>query len=146
MYISCVDFVYLVYILIKQQSPFATGITGEVNHFGDISYHNGEILTGVEWFEDGRGENIQLVSYDPDTLEVARTSLWNEDSGQVEVSGLGYDPDNNFVWMTDWVKGNFIYAYDWESGDYKGKLHLRAVPEWQQGIAFYNGDLYITGE
>ena len=29
---------------------------------------------------------------------------------------------------------------------YKGKLHLRAMPEWQQGIAFYDGDLYITGE
>ena len=113
-----ISIIHMASLLLFPCSPF-TEIEAKVNHFGDISYHNGELLTGVEWFEDGRGENIQLVSYDPSPLEVARTSLWDEDSGQVEVSGLGYDPDNGLVWMTDWVKGNYIYAYDYESGDYK---------------------------
>lgn len=46
--------------------------------------------------------------------------------------------------MTDWVDGNYIYSYDLENGTYAGKLHLRAEPEWTQGIAFYKGDLYVT--
>merc|ERR1719491_76302 len=48
--------------------------------------------------------------------------------------------------MTDWVNGTHIYAYDLETGDYVEKLHLRATPEWTQGIAFYKGDLYITAD
>jgi serine/threonine protein kinase len=31
-------------------------------------------------------------------------------------------------------------------GRYAGKLHLRPVPQWQQGIACYGGYLYITAD
>lgn len=78
------------------------------------------------------------------TLEPKREIPWDPESGQVEVSALTVDTDNELVWMTDWVNGNYIYSYDLKSGKYAGKLHLRASPEWTQGIAFYQGDLYIT--
>ena len=48
--------------------------------------------------------------------------------------------------MTDWVNGTHLYKYDLATGEYRGKLHLRPVPQWQQGIAYYEGDLYITAD
>jgi hypothetical protein len=32
------------------------------------------------------------------------------------------------------------------TGTYAGKLHLRPVPQWQQGIAAFDGSLYITAD
>ena len=98
-----------------------------VNHFGDINYYNGKLFTGVEWFEDGRGQDISNILYDPDTLNATETFPWNEDSGQVEASAIAVDADNELVWMTDWVESNYIYAYNLEDGEYVDKLHLRAT-------------------
>ena len=39
--------------------------------------------------------------------------------------------------MTDWVNGRYIYRYDMATDNYSGKLHLRPVPQWQQGIAAF---------
>lgn len=132
-------------LLKKNEDPFA-GLKLAANHFGDISYHNGEIYTGVEWFEDGRGQDIQIVLYDAETLNMTRSNPWDPDSGQVECIALAVDTDHNLVWMTDWVNGNYIYSYNLTNGEYVGKIHLRASPEWTQGIAAYKGDLYITAD
>lgn len=132
-------------LLKENEDPFAT-LELPANHLGDISYYDGEIYTGIEWFVDGRGEDIQIVLYDSETLNATQTFHWEPASGQVEVSALTVDTDNGLVWMTDWVNGNYIYSYYVTDGAYVGKLHLRAVPEWTQGIAFYKGDLYITAD
>ncbi len=75
-----------------------------------------------------------------------RTIPWEPDSGQVEVSAVAVDAPNGVIWMTDWVNGNYIYRYDLATGRYAGKLHLRPVPQWQQGIAAFRGSLYITAD
>jgi hypothetical protein len=116
------------------------------NHIGDISIHGGEIFAGIEWFEDGQGKHIQIAIYDARTLSYKRSIPWNPDSGQVEVSGVAIDPHNNSIWLTDWVNGRFLYRYDLTTGDYSASLHLRAPPQWQQGIAFRGGFLYITAD
>ena len=53
---------------------------------------------------------------------------------------------NGLVWMTDWVNGSYVYRYDLKSGAYAGRLHLRPVPQWQQGIAAHDGSLFITAD
>mmetsp|Transcript_54415 Transcript_54415/g.115590 ORF Transcript_54415/g.115590 Transcript_54415/m.115590 type:complete len:405 (-) Transcript_54415:83-1297(-) len=132
-------------MLQNNTDPF-NGLEKPANHFGDIGYYKGNIYTGVEWFEDGRGHDIQIIVYDSETLERKEAFPWDPNSGQVEVSALTVDTNNDLVWMTDWVSSNYIYSYDVESGAYTGKLHLRATPTWTQGIAFYQGDLYITAD
>ena len=132
-------------LLKSNDKPF-TDLNKPGNHFGDISVHNGELYTGIEWFEDGRGRDIQIAIYDAETLKFKRSFPWNPDSGQVEVSALTVDAKNGLVWMTDWVNGTYVYKYDLASGRYKGKLHLRPVPQWQQGIAFFKGSLFITAD
>lgn len=132
-------------LLKANKNPFAD-LKEPANHIGDISLHNGELFTGVEWFEDGRGRDIQIAIYDAETLEYKRSIPWQLDSGQVEVSALTVDAGNGLIWMTDWVNGSYIYKYDLDTGKYKGKLHLRPVPQWQQGIAYFNGSLYITAD
>jgi hypothetical protein len=129
----------------ENSEPFAD-LEKPANHIGDISVHDGELFAGIEWFEDGRGTDIQIAVYDADTLRFKRSVDWSPDSGQVEVSALAVDADNGFVWMTDWVSGAYIYRYDLEKGTYAGKLHLRPVPQWQQGIAVFDGFLYITAD
>ena len=132
-------------LLASNEEPFA-GLEKPANHIGDISVHNGEIFAGIEWFSDGRGRDIQIAVYDAETLHYKRSINWEPESGQVEVSALAVDAANGLVWMTDWVNGSYIYRYDLATGTYSGKLHLRPVPQWQQGIAAFEGSLYITAD
>ena len=74
-------------------SPFAS-LKMPANHFGDIGYYDGKIYTGVEWFEDGRGQDIQIVLYDAETLNATQEFPWKSESGQVECSALTVDTDN----------------------------------------------------
>ena len=132
-------------LLLSNESPFE-GIEPPANHIGDISVYEGELYAGIEHFEDGRGTNIQVAVYDAATLQYVRAIPWEPDSGQVEVSAVAVDPANSAIWMTDWVNGRYVYRYDLETGRYVGKLRLKPVPQWQQGIAAYDGHLYITAD
>ncbi|WP_236618003.1 hypothetical protein [Rhodopirellula europaea] len=62
------------------------------------------------------------------------------------MSALAVDAASGLVWSTDWVSGNYVYRYRLADGEYAGKLHLRPVPQWQQGIACYRGNLFITAD
>ena len=132
-------------LLLSNEEPFVK-LEKEANHIGDISVHEGEIFAGVEHFLDGRGSNIQVAVYAADTLDYRRSIDWNPESGQVEVSAVAVDPANQSVWMTDWVDGNHVYRYDLQAGTYQGKMRLDPAPGAQQGIAAYNGFLYITAD
>lgn len=116
------------------------------NHFGDIDVWNGEIYAGIETFVDGRGEHIQVAVYDADSLKWRRSIDWNADSGQVEVCGLAVDRDRGKVWMADWVDGRYLYEYDLASGRYLRKVHLRPVPQWQQGIFMAEGRMLLSAD
>ncbi len=132
-------------LLHSNEAPF-TQLEKPANHIGDISVHDGKLFAGIEWFEDGRGRDIQIAIYDTETLTYQRSIYWEPKSGQVEVSALAVDAKNGLVWMTDWVNGSYVYRYDLANSSYEGKLHLRPVPQWQQGIAVYDGSLYITAD
>ena len=131
--------------LAANEAPFAD-LEMAANHIGDISIHDGELFAGLEWFEDGHSSDIQIAVYDADTLRYERSVNWEPASGQVEVSAVAVDAESGSVWTTDWVDGTFVYRYDLATGSYLGKLHLRPVPQWQQGIAVFDGSLYITAD
>ena len=70
-------------------------------------------------------------------------------TGQLECSGIAVDPDSRTVYMTSWiddVSSEYLYMYDLDTGDYKGKLRLNPAPEWMQGVAYYDGKLYVTSD
>jgi len=49
--------------------------------------------------------------------------------------------------MTSWIDDDsscYLYMYDLDSGDYLGKLEMQPAPKWLQGIAYYDGSLYVT--
>lgn len=129
----------------SNDKPFE-GLPLEANHLGDIDVHDGEIFAGIEHFEDGRGRNIQIAVYDAATLKWKRSMPWNADSGQVEVCGLAVDRERGKVWMADWVDGRYLYRYDLETGKYEGKVHLRPVPQYQQGIFYTDGKIIISAD
>jgi hypothetical protein len=132
-------------LIAANEEPFVD-LAKPANHIGDISVHDGELFAGIEWFEDGRGTDIQIAVYDADTLRYKKSVDWDPESGQVEVSALAVDADTASVWMTDWVDGTYVYRYDMATDSYAGKLHLRPVPQWQQGIAAFDGSLFITAD
>ena len=132
-------------LLRSNEDPFVD-LDKPANHLGDISIHNGEIYTGIEWFEDGRGKDIQIAVYDCASLKFKRAFPWNPNSGQVEVSAIAVDAKNDLVWMTDWVNGSYLYRYRLTDGQYAGRLHLRPVPQWQQGIAVRGNFLFVTAD
>lgn len=131
-------------LITKNETPFKS-FTKEVNHFGDIDVHNGEIITGVEWFESGNVRNIQIAVYDANTLNYKYSIDFGEIE-QPEVSGITIDRKNNIAWMTDWTSGWYIYKYDLNTRKYLGKVHLQPVPQWQQGIYFVDGKVLITAD
>lgn len=128
--------------------PFE-GYETEVNHIGDIDVYMGEIYAGTEYFMDGVGRNIQISIYDADTLKLKRTFPFDPASGQKECSGIAVDPEHRLVWMCSWVggeSGKYLYRYDLLTGEYLGKVRLIEPPKWLQGIAYYNGCLYMTAD
>jgi hypothetical protein len=120
-------------LILTNESPL-TMFKANVNHIGDIDVHNGEIYAGVEYFVDGRGQDIQIAVYDAKTLKYKKAMNWSPEPGQVEVSGLAVDKVQGLVWMSDWLNGSHIYYYDLNTGEYKGKIELDQAPKYQQGF------------
>ena len=107
---------------------------------------DGEIYAGIETFDDGRGENIQVAVYDANTLKWKRSIDWEPSSGQVEVCGLAVDRDGDMVGMADWGDGRYVYGDNRKTGRYVRKVHLRPVPQWQQGIFMVGGRMLISAD
>jgi hypothetical protein len=135
-------------VVAENMEPFR-GYELEVNHIGDIDVYQNELYLGVEYFMDGVGSNIQVAVYDAGTLELKRVFPFREDTGQMECSGIAVDPDSKTVYMTSWIddaSSGFLYQYDLETGEYKGKLAMQPEPKWLQGVAYYDGCLYLTSD
>ncbi len=135
-------------VVAENTDPFK-GYDLEVNHIGDIDVYQNELYLGVEYFMDGEGKNIQVAVYDGDTLELKRVFPFRADTGQLECSGIAVDPDSQTVYMSSWIddeSSSYLYMYDLSTGDYKGKLRMDPVPAWLQGVAYYDGNLYVTSD
>ena len=133
-------------ITAENTEPFE-GYTLEVNHIGDIDVYNNELYLGVEYFMDGEGKNIQVAVYDGDTLKLKRVFPFRSDTGQLECSGIAADPDSGTVYMTSWIddkSSEYLYMYDLDTGNYRGKMKMEPAPKWIQGIACFEGNLYVT--
>ena len=127
--------------------PFSTGYEREVNHIGDIDVYQGEVYCGVELFQDGVASNIQIAVYDGETLELKRTFDFDPESGQDECSGICVDADAGLVWMCSWTAtGRHLYRYALATGAYLGRVQLHASPQWIQGVACHDGQLYLTAD
>ncbi|MBP1555490.1 MAG: hypothetical protein J6U30_05375 [Oscillospiraceae bacterium] len=132
----------------ENTDPFR-GFDLEVNHIGDIDVYQNELYLGVEYFMDGEGKNIQVAVYDGDTLELKRVFPFRADTGQLECSGIAVDPDSRTVYMSSWIddeSSSFLYMYDLDTGDYKGKLRMDKPPMWIQGVAYFEGSLFVTSD
>ena len=135
-------------LVAENTDPFE-GYTLEVNHIGDIDVYNNELYLGVEYFVDGEGKNIQVAVYDGDTLKLKRVFPFRSDTGQLECSGIAVDSDSRTVYMTSWIddeSSEYLYMYDLDTGDYTGKVKMQPGPKWLQGVACYNGSLYVTSD
>ena len=133
-------------IVAENADPFA-GFALEVNHIGDIDVYQNELYLGVEHFMDGVGKNIQVAVYDGDTLQLKRVFPFRSDTGQLECSGIAVDPDSRTVYMCSWIDDEssaYLYKYDLDTGEYKEKLQMQPSPKWLQGVAYYDGRLYVT--
>lgn len=136
-------------VLLENTDPFSVGYEKQVNHIGDIDVYGGEIYCGVELFLDGVAKNIQIAVYDAETLKLKRAFPFAPESGQTECSGITVNPDNGTVWMCSWAdgeSGRYLYKYDLTTGAYLGKVHLHAVPQWIQGVAYQDGAYYLTAD
>lgn len=135
-------------VIAKNTDPFK-GYAIPANHIGDIDVYNGEIFVSAENFMDGVGKDIQIAIHDANTLELKRTFKFNPESGQEECSGITVNPDDRTVWMCSWVgeeSGRYLYEYSLDSGEFLRKVHLQAVPQWVQGMVYYDGSYYLTAD
>ncbi|BBM85945.1 hypothetical protein [Candidatus Uabimicrobium amorphum] len=135
-------------LVAKNTTPFAS-YKIPCNHIGDIDVFHGELFISAEYFMDGKGKDIQIAIHDAKTLKFKRTFKFDASSGQEEVSGICVDRDRKTVWMCSWVggeSGNHIYEYDLTTGNYLRKVRLNPAPQWQQGIFYYKGNLYLSAD
>jgi hypothetical protein len=135
-------------LIASNEDPFA-GYAIPSNHIGDIDVFNGELFISAEWFMDGVGKDIQIAIHDAETLAFKRSFKFEPSSGQEEVSGICVDRDKRTVWMVSWVgenSGRYIYEYSLDTGAFLRKVHIAPVPQWIQGIYYYNGALFVTAD
>lgn len=135
-------------LLLANENPFE-GYAIAANHIGDIDVFNGEIFVSAEYFMDGVGKDIQIAIHDAATLKLKRTFKFEPASGQEECSGIAVDRDKRTVWMCSWVgeeSGRYLYEYSLDTGAYLRKVHVQPVPQWVQGVYYYNGALYLTAD
>ena len=135
-------------LIAENKEPFE-GYALEVNHIGDIDVHENELYISAEYFMDGAAKNIQIAVYDADTLTLKRSFPFQESSGQPECSGIAVDPDSKSVWMVSWISedsGQYLYRYALEDGRYLGKVEMKPAPQLIQGVAYYDGCLYLTAD
>ncbi|MCR5813496.1 MAG: hypothetical protein K6G15_03240 [Desulfovibrio sp.] len=135
-------------LVAKNENPFE-GYTIPSNHIGDIDVYNGELFLGAENFMDGVGKDIQIAIHDAETLKFKRTFKFEPKSGQEEVSGITVDPVKKTVWMCSWVgeeSGRYLYEYSLANGQYLRKVHLQPVPQWVQGVFYWQGSLFVTAD
>ena len=135
-------------LVAENTEPFE-GYSLEVNHIGDIDVYNNELYLGVEYFMDGEGKNIQVAVYDGNTLKLKRVFPFRADTGQLECSGIAVDPDSGTVYMSSWIddeSSEYLYMYDLDTGQYIGKLKMQTGPKWIQGVACFEGNLYVTSD
>ena len=135
-------------LVAKNENPFE-GYTIPSNHIGDIDVYNGELFLGAENFMDGVGKDIQIAIHDAETLKFKRTFKFEAKSGQEEVSGITVDPVKKTVWMCSWVgeeSGRYLYEYSLANGQYLRKVHLQPVPQWVQGVFYWQGSLFVTAD
>lgn len=136
-------------VVAENTDPFSSGYPLPVNHIGDIDVYDNEIYCGVELFLDGVAKNIQIAVYDADTLTLRRTFPFCESSGQTECAGVTVDYDSGAVWLCSWADGDsgrHLYRYRLSDGAYLGKVHLHPAPQWLQGVAYFDGALYLTAD
>lgn len=135
-------------LLLANENPFE-GYAIAANHIGDIDVFNGEIFVSAEYFMDGVGKDIQIAIHDAATLKLKRTFKFEAASGQEECSGIAVDRDKRTVWICSWVgeeSGRYLYEYSLDTGAYLRKVHVQPVPQWVQGVYYYNGALYLTAD
>ena len=133
--------------MVAENNEPLKGYKWKVNHIGDIDVHQNDLYLGVELFAGGAASNIQIAVYDGDTLERKWIFPLQADTGQIECSGIAVDPDSRTVYLSAWddgTTGSFLYCYDLDTGAFKGKLEMAPAPQWIQGVAYYDGKLYIT--
>lgn len=134
-------------LLVTNDAPFDQLGESTANHIGDIDVWQGEVYVGLEQFEDGVASNIQIAVYDGETLALKRTYGIEPTSGQDECSGICVDAQAGVVWLCSWTgTGRYLYGYDLASHVYKGRVQLHASPQWIQGVACHDGNLYLTAD
>ncbi len=132
-------------LILSNHTPFA-GLTDSLNHIGDIDVFENKIFTGCEYFQNGKGNNLQVVVYDANSLKPIDVIKIDEKSGQDEVSGIAIDKSNRIIWLSNWVNGTYLYKYSLDNGAYIGKLQLNPAPAFQQGVLCVDGSVYITAD
>lgn len=135
-------------LLLTNDNPFE-GYPLLANHIGGIDVFNGEVFVSAENFMDGVGKDIQIAIHDAETLKFKRAFKFEPSSGQEEVSAICVDRDKRTVWMSSWVgeeSGRYLYEYSLDTGAYLRKVHLQPVPQWQQGVFYWKGSLYLTAD
>ena len=128
--------------------PFAD-LAGKADYLGDIDFHEGEIYACAERRSGGEAADPQIAVYDAQTLKLARVYSVNAQSGQKDCSGIAVDPDTQSIWTCSWTdgeSGRYLYRYSLETGEYIGKIHMQAPPQWLRGIAYYKGYLYMAAD
>ena len=135
--------------LLSENTTALEGLPVASNHLGDIDVFEGLIYAGAENFIDGVGRDIQVVTFDAQTLAQRGGFAFAEDSGQLEVSGVAVDRAGRTLWMSSWVggeSGRYLYQYDLDTGAYLRRVHLQPVPQWIQGIFVHDGAIYLTAD
>lgn len=116
--------------------------TADVNHFGDGTFHDGNLYVVYETYPNSPYDNQHVVVIDPNTMTMI--TKYDISAQGHEVSSITYDPVNGYFVITDYtVSGaSVLHKYD-DSFNYLGTIPCSPISN-KQGIAYYGNAFWIT--
>lgn len=130
-------------IALSNTTPYA-GLTGTVNHLGDLSYYSGVLYVPVENLVSNVASNQKIVTYNSTTL--ALIAEFDISAQGHESSGVAIDGPNNIAYVISYYDGTKIWKYNATTFAFLGTISLSIDIPKIQGVSHDNGLIYVASE
>jgi hypothetical protein len=112
------------------------------NHLGDPCLVGGELWVPCDDWTGSTGTGDQFIRVR--TSDLAVLGLVNVSGIGRPIAGIGYNPDDGYIWATDFTNGASLMRLTTAAGALHDTITLSIPLSNIEGVAFLNGLVYLS--